>query len=179
MVTSDTWTPERVAQLDELVNQGLSPSEIARQMRLTKNSVIGRLHRQAKAQRERDATAAWLAEYEERQMSEQQPEQSAAASAAALDEKPAPGALEELPECGGGAGPKDEGAEDIDVAAVAAPPALASEPELEDKLRYLAALGRSRSFKRASVEAEIPIGTLWDWRRCDYCFERSYLERWG
>ena len=47
-----TWTPERVACLAELFAEGLPTSEIGRRMGLTKNAVIGRLHRSAMTRRE-------------------------------------------------------------------------------------------------------------------------------
>ncbi len=42
-----TWTPERVELLNQLFEEGLPTSEIGRRMGLTKNTVIGRLHRSA------------------------------------------------------------------------------------------------------------------------------------
>jgi hypothetical protein len=40
-----TWTPERVEILNRLFEEGLPTSEIGRRMGLTKNTIIGRLHR--------------------------------------------------------------------------------------------------------------------------------------
>jgi GcrA cell cycle regulator len=47
-----TWTPERVELLNQLFEEGLPTSEIGRRMGLTKNTVIGRLHRSAMTRRE-------------------------------------------------------------------------------------------------------------------------------
>jgi GcrA cell cycle regulator len=47
-----TWTPERVERLNQLFEEGLPTSEIGRRMGLTKNAVIGRLHRNAMTRRE-------------------------------------------------------------------------------------------------------------------------------
>ena len=47
-----TWTPERVELLNQLFDEGLPTSEIGRRMGLTKNAVIGRLHRSAMTRRE-------------------------------------------------------------------------------------------------------------------------------
>jgi GcrA cell cycle regulator len=40
-----TWTPERVDQLTSLWDLGLPAAEIGRRMGLTKNAVIGKVHR--------------------------------------------------------------------------------------------------------------------------------------
>jgi GcrA cell cycle regulator len=40
-----TWTPERVDRLTELFEEGLPTAEIGRRLGLTKNAVIGKLHR--------------------------------------------------------------------------------------------------------------------------------------
>lgn len=40
-----TWTPERVEQLTSLWEQGLPSAEIGRRLGLTKNAVIGKVHR--------------------------------------------------------------------------------------------------------------------------------------
>jgi GcrA cell cycle regulator len=40
-----TWTPERVELLTQLWDQGLPSAEIGRRMGLTKNAVIGKVHR--------------------------------------------------------------------------------------------------------------------------------------
>ncbi len=47
-----TWTPERVERLSQLFAEGLPTAEIGRRMGLTKNTVIGRLHRNAMTRRE-------------------------------------------------------------------------------------------------------------------------------
>ena len=47
-----TWTPGRVELLSQLFEEGLPASEIGRRMGLTKNAVIGRLHRSAMTRRE-------------------------------------------------------------------------------------------------------------------------------
>ena len=47
-----TWTPERVELLNQLFEEDLPTSEIGRRMGLTKNAVIGRLHRSAMTRRE-------------------------------------------------------------------------------------------------------------------------------
>jgi len=39
------WNPERIAQLTELWNQGLSTAEIGRRIGVTKNAVVGKAHR--------------------------------------------------------------------------------------------------------------------------------------
>lgn len=41
----DTWTPERVEQLRHFVVNGLSCSEIATEIGVTRNAVIGKIHR--------------------------------------------------------------------------------------------------------------------------------------
>jgi GcrA cell cycle regulator len=46
-----TWTPERVERLTQLFEEGLPTSEIGRRLGLTKNAVIGKLHRIALAPR--------------------------------------------------------------------------------------------------------------------------------
>ena len=47
-----TWTPERVELFNQLFEEGLPTSEIGRRMGLTKNTVIGRLHRNGMTRRE-------------------------------------------------------------------------------------------------------------------------------
>ncbi len=47
-----TWTPERVERLNQLFEEGLPTAEIGRRLGLTKNAVIGRLHRSAMTRRE-------------------------------------------------------------------------------------------------------------------------------
>jgi len=47
-----TWTPERVETLNRLFEEGLPTSEIGRRMGLTKNTIIGRLHRNGMSRRE-------------------------------------------------------------------------------------------------------------------------------
>ena len=47
-----TWTPERVEILNRLFEEGLPTSEIGRRMGLTKNTIIGRLHRNGMTRRE-------------------------------------------------------------------------------------------------------------------------------
>ena len=47
-----TWTPERVEILNCLFEEGLPTSEIGRRMGLTKNTIIGRLHRNGMSRRE-------------------------------------------------------------------------------------------------------------------------------
>ena len=47
-----TWTPERVEILNRLFEEGLPTSEIGRRMGLTKNTIIGRLHRNGMSRRE-------------------------------------------------------------------------------------------------------------------------------
>jgi|SRR5579864_4599991 len=39
------WNPERISQLTELWNQGLSTAEIGRRIGVTKNAVVGKAHR--------------------------------------------------------------------------------------------------------------------------------------
>ena len=46
-----TWTPERVERLTQLFEEGLPTAEIGRRLGLTKNAVIGKLHRIALAPR--------------------------------------------------------------------------------------------------------------------------------
>lgn len=41
----DTWTPERVEQLRDFVVNGLSCSQIATEIGVTRNAVIGKIHR--------------------------------------------------------------------------------------------------------------------------------------
>ena len=43
--TSPTWTPERVEQLRNCVVSGLSCSQIAAEIGVTRNAVIGKIHR--------------------------------------------------------------------------------------------------------------------------------------
>lgn len=47
-----TWTPDRVERLNQLFAEGLPTAEIGRRLGLTKNAVIGRLHRSAMSRRE-------------------------------------------------------------------------------------------------------------------------------
>jgi GcrA cell cycle regulator len=42
---TDTWTPERVEQLRSFVVNGLTCSQIATQIGVTRNAVIGKIHR--------------------------------------------------------------------------------------------------------------------------------------
>jgi GcrA cell cycle regulator len=44
-MTTETWTPERVEQLRGCVATGLSCSQIAAQIGVTRNAVIGKIHR--------------------------------------------------------------------------------------------------------------------------------------
>jgi GcrA cell cycle regulator len=44
-MTSATWTPERVEQLRTCIATGLSCSEIAAEIGVTRNAVIGKIHR--------------------------------------------------------------------------------------------------------------------------------------
>jgi len=44
-MSNDTWTPERVEQLQGFVVAGLSCSQIAAQIGVTRNAVIGKIHR--------------------------------------------------------------------------------------------------------------------------------------
>ena len=46
-----TWTAERVERLTQLFEEGLPTAEIGRRLGLTKNAVIGKLHRIALAPR--------------------------------------------------------------------------------------------------------------------------------
>ena len=39
------WTPERITQLTEFWNQGLSTAEIGRRIGVSKNAVVGKAHR--------------------------------------------------------------------------------------------------------------------------------------
>lgn len=41
----DTWTPERIRQLTELVTEGVSFSQIGARMGITKSAAIGKAHR--------------------------------------------------------------------------------------------------------------------------------------
>jgi GcrA cell cycle regulator len=45
METEFSWTTERVALLTELWEEGLTTAEIGRRMGITKNAVIGKVHR--------------------------------------------------------------------------------------------------------------------------------------
>lgn len=45
------WTAERVEQLAQLWNEGLSTAEIGRRLGITKNAVVGKAHRLALAPR--------------------------------------------------------------------------------------------------------------------------------
>jgi GcrA cell cycle regulator len=40
-----TWTPERIARLTQLWEEGITTAEIGRQIGVTKNAVIGKVHR--------------------------------------------------------------------------------------------------------------------------------------
>jgi GcrA cell cycle regulator len=44
-MTTETWTPERVEQLRSSVVNGLTCSQIAAQIGVTRNAVIGKIHR--------------------------------------------------------------------------------------------------------------------------------------
>jgi len=44
-MTIDTWTPERIEQLRNFAASGLSSSQIAAEIGVTRNAVIGKLHR--------------------------------------------------------------------------------------------------------------------------------------
>jgi GcrA cell cycle regulator len=44
-MTTETWTPERVQQLRSSVVNGLTCSQIAAQIGVTRNAVIGKIHR--------------------------------------------------------------------------------------------------------------------------------------
>ena len=65
-VTSLTWSPERIAQLKSCFNAGMSCSQIAREIGVTRNAVIGKMNRMglsqprnpAAAQARRDAKSA-------------------------------------------------------------------------------------------------------------------------
>ena len=50
MMTAE-WTPERTAALIALWNEDLSTSEIGRRLEITKNAVIGKVHRLGLTQR--------------------------------------------------------------------------------------------------------------------------------
>jgi GcrA cell cycle regulator len=41
----ETWTPERVAQLTQLWEEGVTTAEIGRRIGVSKNAVIGKVHR--------------------------------------------------------------------------------------------------------------------------------------
>ncbi len=40
-----SWTPERIAELQKLWQEGLSTAEIGRQLGISKNAVVGKAHR--------------------------------------------------------------------------------------------------------------------------------------
>ena len=40
-----TWTPERIEQLTTLWEEGITTAEIGRRIGVTKNAVIGKVHR--------------------------------------------------------------------------------------------------------------------------------------
>jgi GcrA cell cycle regulator len=44
-MTTETWTPERIEQLRNFATNGLSSSQIAAEIGVTRNAVIGKLHR--------------------------------------------------------------------------------------------------------------------------------------
>ncbi len=44
-LTTQTWTPKKIAKLRELWDKGLSTSEIGKKLGVTKNSVVGKAHR--------------------------------------------------------------------------------------------------------------------------------------
>jgi GcrA cell cycle regulator len=44
-VVEPTWTPERIARLIELWEEGVTTAEIGRRIGVTKNAVIGKVHR--------------------------------------------------------------------------------------------------------------------------------------
>ncbi len=44
-MTLATWTPERIAQLRDFVDSGLTCSQIAAEIGVTRNAVIGKIHR--------------------------------------------------------------------------------------------------------------------------------------
>jgi GcrA cell cycle regulator len=44
-MTMETWTPERLEQLRNFASSGLSSSQIAAEIGVTRNAVIGKLHR--------------------------------------------------------------------------------------------------------------------------------------
>jgi GcrA cell cycle regulator len=44
-MTTETWTPERVERLRTFATSGLSSSQIATEIGVTRNAVIGKLHR--------------------------------------------------------------------------------------------------------------------------------------
>jgi GcrA cell cycle regulator len=44
-MTLATWTPERIAQLRSFVDSGLTCSQIAAEIGITRNAVIGKIHR--------------------------------------------------------------------------------------------------------------------------------------
>jgi GcrA cell cycle regulator len=43
--TNDTWNPERVAQLRAFIGAGMTCSQIAAEIGVTRNAVIGKIHR--------------------------------------------------------------------------------------------------------------------------------------
>ena len=43
--TNETWNPERVAQLRAFVGAGMTCSQIAAEIGVTRNAVIGKIHR--------------------------------------------------------------------------------------------------------------------------------------
>lgn len=51
MTTDWEWTPERIAALIALWNEDVSTSEIGRRLGITKNAVIGKVHRLGLTQR--------------------------------------------------------------------------------------------------------------------------------
>ena len=44
-IVEPTWTPERIASLIELWEEGVTTAEIGRRIGVTKNAVIGKVHR--------------------------------------------------------------------------------------------------------------------------------------
>ena len=40
-----SWTPERIAEVERLWNEGLTTSEIGRRLGISKNAVVGKVHR--------------------------------------------------------------------------------------------------------------------------------------
>ena len=51
MMSTADWTPERIATLIALWNEELTTSEIGRRLGITKNAVIGKVHRLGLTQR--------------------------------------------------------------------------------------------------------------------------------